>query len=104
MFAHTPQCMSYLRSARPPSTAGRVHTTIATLFEIIVMLISLGPDGGATKDERSNDVSKIIYFLGQFPLFGRTPIAKSLLIETIKTQVLLPNLDFGFLLSVVSNC
>ena len=62
MFAHAPQCMSYLRSARPPSNAGRVHTTIATLFEIIVMLISRGPDGGATKDERSNDVSKIIFY------------------------------------------
>ena len=62
MFVHTPQCMSYLRSARPPSNAGRVHTTIATLFDIIVILISLGPDRGATKDERSNDVSKIIFY------------------------------------------
>lgn len=54
MFAHALQCMSYLRSARPPSNTGRVHATIATLFEMIVMLISRGPDGGAAKDERSN--------------------------------------------------
>lgn len=64
MFAHVPHCMSYLRSTRPPSNAGRVHTTIATLFEIIVKLISRGPDGGAAKDKRSNDVPKIIFDLG----------------------------------------
>ena len=55
--------MSYLRSARPPSNAGRVHATIATLFEISVMLISRGPDGGAAKDGRSTDVPKIIFDL-----------------------------------------
>ena len=70
MFARAPQCMSYLRSARPPC-AGRVHATIATLFDIIVMLISLGPDGGATKDERSNDVSKIIFYANFLFLVGR---------------------------------